>query len=211
MQAKQYQTTKRRKFLLLRQRKRITPLLIRARQSKIPTKAILVMCLGCILFILTNRKRNFQKTSTFETGLNDCHSLIATCIKLCIPRLKPKKIVYRSYKNFSPENFLSDVRNANLKGISDDPNLAYEDLVCKFHRIVDKHAPLRTKTVRGNDAPFMNKTWRKEIYHRSHLQKKFKKNWTKENELNFKRQRNKCVALRKKAIRIISEARLQMG
>ena len=42
--------------------------------------------------ILTNRKRNFQKTSTFETGLSDCHSLIATCMKSCIPRLKPKRL-----------------------------------------------------------------------------------------------------------------------
>ena len=41
--------------------------------------------------ILTNRKRNFQKTSAFETGLSDCHSSIATCMKSCIPRLKQKK------------------------------------------------------------------------------------------------------------------------
>ena len=63
----------------------------------------------------------------------------------CIPRLEPKKIVYRSCKKFSPANFLSDVKNANLGCISDDPNVAYEDLVCNFRKIVDKHAPLRTK------------------------------------------------------------------
>ena len=91
--------------------------------------------------------------------------------------------------------------DAFLGCTSDDPNAAYEDLVCNFRKIVDKHAPLRTKTVRGNDAPFMNKTWRKEIYNRTRLQRKFKKNRTKENELNFKKQRNKCVSLRRKAIK----------
>ena len=99
--------------------------------------------------ILTNRERNFQKTSAFETGLSDCHSLIATCMQSCIPRLKPKKIVYRNYKKFSPADFLSDVKNANLGCISDDPNAANEDLVCNFCKIVDKHAPLRTKPLEG--------------------------------------------------------------
>ena len=121
--------------------------------------------------ILTNRKQNFQKTSAFETGLSDCHSLIATCMKSCIPRLKPKKIVYRNYKKFSPADFLSGVKNPNLGCISDDPNAAYEDLVCNFRKVVDIHAPLRTKAVGGNDAPFMNKTRRKEIYNRTRLQR----------------------------------------
>ena len=75
--------------------------------------------------ILTNHKRNFQTTSAFETGLSDCHSLKATCMKSCIPRLKPKKIVYRNYKKFSPPDFLSDVKNANLGCISGDPHAAY--------------------------------------------------------------------------------------
>ena len=123
--------------------------------------------------VLTNRKRHFQKTSAFETGLSDCHSLIDKCMKSSIPRLQPDKIVHRSHKNFSPANFLSDVRKASLKCISNDPNLAHEDLVCKFRKIVDKHTPLRGKAVRGNDESLTNKTWRKEIYHRSHLQKKF--------------------------------------
>ncbi len=151
--------------------------------------------------ILTNRKRSFQKTSAFEMGLSDCHLLVATCMKSCIPRLKPKKITYRSYKKFSPENFLLDVKNASLLCFSDDPNFCYEDLENKFRKIIDKHAPLRTKIVRGNDAPFMNKTWRKEIYNRSRLHKEFKKNPSRESELNFKKQRNKCVSLRKKAIK----------
>ena len=109
--------------------------------------------------ILTNRKRNFRKTPAFETGLSECHSLIAIYMKSCTPSLKLKKIVYRSYKKFSPANLLSNVKNINLGCNSDDPNVACEDLVWNFRKIVDKHAPLRTKTVTGNDAHFMNKTW----------------------------------------------------
>ncbi len=151
--------------------------------------------------ILTNRRRYFQHTTVLETGLSDYHSMIATFMKSCIPRLKPNKIVYRSYKKFSPTEFLSDVKNADLRCNSSDPNITYDHLERKFREIIDKHAPLRTKTVRGNEAPFMNKTLRKAIYTRSRLQKKFKKHPTRENEANFKKQRNKCVALRKKAIK----------
>ena len=49
--------------------------------------------------ILTNRPRCFQKTSVFETGLSDYHGLVMTVMKFHLPRLKPKVIKYRSYKN----------------------------------------------------------------------------------------------------------------
>ena len=132
-------------------------------------------------------------------------------MKSCIPRLKPKKIVYRSYKIFSPENFLSDVRNANLKGISDDPNLAYEDLVCKFRKIVDKHAPLRTKTVRGNEAPFMIKHGEKKFITDLICRKNSRKiGPRKMNSISKGREIN-ALPLGRKQSEIISEARLQMG
>ena len=110
-------------------------------------------------------------------------------------------MVYRSYKKFSPTEFLSDVKISDFRCNSNDPNITYDHLERKFREIIDKYAPLQTTTVRGNEAPFMNKTLRKAIYTRSRLQKKFKKHPTRENEANFKKQRNKCVALRKKAIK----------
>ena len=47
----------------------------------------------------------------------------------------------------------------------------------------------------------MNRDLRKGIYTRSRLQKKLKKYPSRKNETKFKEQRNKCVSLRKKAIR----------
>ena len=58
--------------------------------------------------ILTNRPRCFQKTSVFETGISDYHGLVITVMRSRLPRLKPKVIRYRSYKNFDAKNFLSD-------------------------------------------------------------------------------------------------------
>ena len=59
---------------------------------------------------------------------------------------------------------------------------------------------LKKKILRGNDAPFMNKELRKAIYTRSRLRNRYFKNPTKENETSYKKQRNKCVSLRRKSI-----------
>ena len=55
--------------------------------------------------------------------------------------------------------------------------------------------------MRGNHARFINKEFRKAIYTRSRLRNKFLKNLSKANESLFKKQRNKCVSLRKKCIK----------
>ena len=45
-------------------------------------------------------------------------------------------------------------------------------LINTFRKIVDKHAPLKRKTLRGNQAPFMTRELRKAIYNRSRLKNK---------------------------------------
>ena len=52
-----------------------------------------------------------------------------------------------------------------------------------------------------NQAPFINKELRKAIYDRSRLRNRFCKTPTEENEKIYKKQRNKCVSIRKKSIR----------
>ena len=72
-------------------------------------------------------------------------------------RLQTKQITYRSYKNFNESLFLKDVQNLDFSCDSEDPNVIYESLVQKFQKIIEEHAPPKQKTVRGNQAPFMNK------------------------------------------------------
>ena len=57
---------------------------------------------------------------------------------------------------------------------------------------------MKTKFLRGNNAPFMNPELKKAIYTRSRFKNKYP---SKQNEKIYKKQRNKCVALRKKAIK----------
>ena len=111
--------------------------------------------------ILTNKEHSFQLTKTTETGVSDVHLLISTFMKAQITRLPPKRFMYRDFKNFNEKAFLEDVKLKNLFRKSDDPNENYEFLSYQFQPVVNKHAPLKSKIVRGNNAPFVNKTLRK--------------------------------------------------
>ena len=95
---------------------------------------------------LTNRPRSFQKTAVFETGLSDYHGFVATTMKQTIPRLKPKQIKYRSYKNFETDNFLNDVKHAQFECDETNPDKSYDYLTNTFRNIVDKHAPIKTNS-----------------------------------------------------------------
>ena len=84
---------------------------------------------------------------------------------------------------------------------SDLVNISNDDLVNIFMTVFNKHAPLKTKYVRANDGPFMTKDLRKAMMLRSNLRNKLNKNKTLEANLAYKRQRNLCTSLVKKAKR----------
>ena len=56
------------------------------------------------------------------------------------------------------------LKKANFDFLKNNPNQIYNLLTDKFLRIINKHAPLKIKFVRDNDAPFMNKEFQIEIY-----------------------------------------------
>ena len=120
--------------------------------------------------ILTNWPRSFQSSVAKETGISDHHKMVLTVLKCHFVHLQPTTIHYRAYKYFDPEAFTNDIKDANLGAIvslSDDPNSMY--FCAHFKSILDLHAPLKSKTLWGNQAPFMSKDLSKAIMTRSRL------------------------------------------
>ena len=73
----------------------------------------------------------------------------------------------------------------------------------KFLSVGNRHAPLKKENVKCNQAPFLTKELRKEIYTRSKLKNKYRSNLIEENKAIYKKQRNKYVSsLRRKAIKV---------
>ena len=151
----------------------------------------------CIDLILTNRDKSFHDTKVIETGLSDYHKMTVTCLKRYVKKNPPIEVNYRNYKTFDEMLFKRDL-TAGLANLN--PNhINYDDIKLNIMKQVNSHAPMKRKLVRANNAPFMNSKLAKEIMNRSRMKNRYNKDPSNENEANYKRQRNLCVKLLKKA------------
>ena len=117
--------------------------------------------------ILTNKPRRFYKSGAYEFGLSDCHKLISTCLRSFVARLKQKIIKYRSYKKFDESYFLADLKqNMDRENINihESANTLYENFTNIIYTTLNIHAPIKSKTLRGNHFSFYDKAF-KQSYH----------------------------------------------
>ena len=126
-----------------------------------------------------NPDKPTQHNKGFETGLSDFHLLTATEFKMSFQKLQPKIINYRDYENFDSEKFRSDIYKMNLN-TSDLERF----MKIVFH-IFNKHAPIKRKYVRANEAPFMTKDFHKAFMKRSKLRNKFLKSRNLSDRKNY--------------------------
>ena len=153
----------------------------------------------CIDLILTNRPRSFQNTTTLETGISDFHKMTITVLKTSYKKQPPKIIYYRDYKKYSQNNFHRELYEVlsqqNLYIITND------EFVNISLKILDKHAPLKQKYLRANQGPFMTKELQKAIMLRTKLRNRLNRLKTDQAYKEYKRQRNVCTYLLRKAKR----------
>ena len=125
--------------------------------------------------LLTNKPNSFQKSVTTETGLSDCHKLVSTVFRSTFIKFPPKTIKYRSYKTYDKQNFLHELDQRLIQGDIYKTDDSYSKLAEILSEVLEKHASLKTKTIRGNQAPFMNKNLSKVIMTKSKIRNKYLK------------------------------------
>ena len=59
--------------------------------------------------LITNSKFSFMKTNSFETGLSDDHHMIYTILETKFEKFKPKKSIYRNFKQNDGGQFKLDI------------------------------------------------------------------------------------------------------
>ena len=142
--------------------------------------------------ILTNQPTLFQRSAVLETGPSDFHLLTVTKFKKSFQKCKPHIITYRNYKNYDHDVFRSEIQTfCSLN--ETDLGLFKESVFCIFN----KHAPIRKKYLRANEAPFLTKELHNAIMKRSSWRNKFLKDKSQISRGNYKIQRN----LRRKLLR----------
>ena len=134
-----------------------------------------------------------MKTTAVSTGLSDFHKMIITVMRTTFPKAEPRTIKYRNYSKYSKVAFRNDLG----KRLKNQPT-NYDTFEEIFLKTLDVHAPQKTKVIRANHKPYVNKKMRKAIMHRSQLQNKLFKYGTIEYQIAFKHQRNYCNRLQKR-------------
>ena len=69
-------------------------------------------------------------------------------MKATISHLKPKVIDYYNHKKFDERNFFSGIQREHFERKSCDTSENYENFVQKLLKVVNHHAPLKSKSVR---------------------------------------------------------------
>ena len=118
---------------------------------------------SCIDLFLINNANCFQKSSIFETGLSDFHKLIVTVMKSHIPKQQTKLLNTETTET----KFRSELTNILDLNIHESRNIDFFKNI--FLKVLNKHAPVKTKYLLANHSPFVTKDLRKAIMLRSKL------------------------------------------
>ena len=106
-----------------------------------------------------------MNTLTFETDVSDHDKLIGTMLRSIFAKGKPKKIFYRCYKKFDNEELKKHLTS----------KLDLESSQLAFKTTLNRFAPLKQKTVRNYNQPFVTETLRTATTKISKLRNKFNK------------------------------------
>ena len=112
--------------------------------------------------------------------------------------MKPKNIVYRETKKIDLERFKQDISNLPISELQRFPD-PLTGFVTLFKSIVDRHAPIKTKKIRGNNKPFMNSELNNAIKQKSKIRNIYNKWKSRENYLAWQNIKYKCKRLANKA------------
>ena len=103
-------------------------------------------------------------------------------------------------KRFEKATFLRDLDSRLIQGeVYNNCQEPYNKLTQIFSKVLDYHAPVKKKVVRGNQAPFMTRDLSKAIMIKSKAKNQYVKWPSRENYLAFKKAKNKCTSINKKA------------
>ena len=113
----------------------------------------------------TNAPGKVSHPEVVAVGSSDHLGLVVTKYTRA-PKIKPKVIMKRSYKNFRVEEFLKDIHNSNInQNVTAINNL--EDAALEFEKtfkeILEVHAPIKIFQTRSNYSPFLSEKTKKLI------------------------------------------------
>ena len=111
-------------------------------------------------------------------------------MKTTFTKLEPRIVHYCDFKYFCNNSFKESLQEAISQNLGVECDEIYEGFAAFCNKVLNNHVPLKKK-----HSAFMNKSLSKAIMSRTRLKNIFLQNRTKENKINYNKQRNLCVTL----------------
>ena len=115
-------------------------------------------------------------------------------MKVFYNKQKSKIIQYRKYKDSPNEAFMHELESA----LSRFSQISFGTFKSTVDDILQKHAPIKKRYGRANQASYMNSKIHKEIMRKTRLRNKFIDSKADVNRIAYNKQRNYCVSLIRK-------------
>ena len=130
--------------------------------------------------ILVYNQHRIVDSDVVSLSISD-HSLIYCVLTAGVPKATLRTIEYRSFKGFDENAFIQNLKNVPWHIVDDESNVNDAVLTWNklFTEVVDSHAPLKKRRVKGTTAPWMNNKIAEAMRDRNyHLRKAQKSNST---------------------------------
>ena len=94
-------------------------------------------------------------------------------MKIFYKKQRRKIVRYRNYRNFDNELFINEIKNSIGQKYCQNKSSEFGSFKKTVDNILQKHAPLKKRYGRANQALFIDKNIKKHIMKRSRLRNKF--------------------------------------
>ena len=122
--------------------------------------------------------------------------MTVTVMETNFKKFQPRIIHYRDYKTFQNDRYRDELTPKLSNIASKNNNIRLNEFLSICMDTLDQYAPCKQKYTRGNQLPFMNKTYiSKEIMKRTRFRNQFLKNRTDEKKNRHTKQRNYVMSL----------------
>ena len=152
--------------------------------------------------ILASHPELFATCGNLHLGVSD-HDLVFAIRKQKIRRPKAREIEYSSMKNLDEKELQEEQRRVPWDSayIFEDVDDLFDHWAKLYCQVLDKHAPLKKKRIRGDQLPWITPELQREISRRNHLFKKHAKYPTDSSWEKYRKQRNKVTSLKRKGMK----------
>ena len=151
--------------------------------------------------IFVTKPSSFPISCVVSTSLSD-HDFVYCCRKINTIKYSYRTIKCRNYRAYNSANLRDDVRSIDWLPIFSnysDANKAAEYLSSKLKDTFDRHAPLIEKRIKDKPCEWLDDTIKKEMNKRDKLQRKARGSKSNARWAEYKRQKNRCTNLIRRA------------